>query len=891
MINRDYETIYEALKKNKLAFFIGSGFSKAECDDYPLWPEVLETLKMDLAEGNQKDPLYKETDALKIAQFHRLKFGKGTTKKTTKDAFPKVAVPGDLTKRLLNLYPHCIVTTNWDRLFDNAVNDSAYIYDVIAADYELVESESNSKIIKMHGDFEHDNYVFTEEDYLNYQDNFPLIENYVKSIISTHVVIFLGYSFNDIDLKQIFNWFQNKSTIQPAAYLVQVGANNVLRSYLKKYGITVIDVIPPEKEITNEVYKEAIDKLIANIENFEENKYSNDAFEYVLQRIRKYRSCSVVLQSQLIASLGNCKITKGYDGKNYLQFYDKLATGDYNEKRRCVYKKFVETLNDVEWQEKNKDRYLALREIFFKCDVNGVAFADALVKGCLCHVFEGENKNDDIKEFQNFCYSLNENPTSLNDKMKRVYCLYNLRDYKRAYDENKGVIESCKKEKNWKNLFIAIFNQKIISFFGRFGNGALVNKEWNLDDVFHKLPFEIQNECSDLYLFLKDGGLYTELSKAQSKLDDIKEKIDKEGSGTVFLHSEKEYDSLAFDNLVYYILGNYICIDQHKVYADICRKYLECSILSQRRNPNLSLSKNEVYAFIKSLDQNILKRLLKKEDGTFNTLTLNENDTQWLIDATFNCQKNSTSINHLDNAFFVLSLTKLEKDKYEKFLNDLMGIITYPAKYQVKFSQIAEFILCQSHFFKNNPKKYFDRLVNEILSSFADEQISVLNLQYLESGNLGYLFDKFKLSFKDDSLLNKFIAELSKYPLDEQLQYRTNILIPLYRHSDGKCKSIIKKCVHYAKEKDIAIGEFKSIITFNYLLSLQESEIKTWTKTFRQQMFKIMNEMPQDFYSYHLNRAYGLLKKLCKKDPLCKPMIKTIEKMIKINNPFIRKLK
>ncbi len=765
------------------------------------------------------------------------------------------------------------------------------MYDVIAADYELVESESNSKIIKMHGDFEHDNYVFTEEDYLNYQDNFPLIENYVKSIISTHVVIFLGYSFNDIDLKQIFNWFQNKSTIQPAAYLVQVGTNNVLRSYLKKYGITVLDVIPPDREITNDIYKEAIDKLIANIENFEENKYSNDAFEYVLQRIQKYRLYSVVLQSQLTANLGNCKIAKGADGKNYLQFYDKLLTGDINKKRRNIYKKFVETLNSEEWLEKNKDRYRSLKEIFFKCNVNGVVYADYIEKGGLCHVFEGEKKNDDIKEFQNFFYNLNDNPTDVNQKMKRVYCLYNLKDYKRAYDENKNVIELCKKEKNWKNLFIAIFNQKIISFFGRFENRALVNNEWDLDDVFHKLPFEIQNECSELYLFLKDGGLYTELSKAQSKLDDIKDKIDKERNGTIFFDSEREYDSIAFDNLVYYILGNYICIDQHKVYTDICRKYLECSILSQRRNSDLRLSKNEIYTFIKSLDQNILKKLLKKEDGTFNTLTLSENDTQWLIDATINCQKNSISFNYLDNAFFVLSLTKLERNEYENFFNNLMDIITYPAKYQIKFSQIGEFILCQSHFFKNNPKKYFDRLVNEFLSSFVDDRISPLNLEYLRNGDLGYLFDKFKLSFKNDSLLNNFIAELSKYPLNEQLQYRTNVLIPLYRHSDEKCKSIIKKCVHYAKEKDVEIGKLDSIITFNYLLNLQESEIKNWTKTFRKQMFKIMNKMPQDFYSFHLKRAYILLKRLCKKDPLCKPMMKTIEKMIKTNNPFIRDLK
>ena len=106
-----------------------------------------------------------------------------------------------LHKSLISLNPHYIITTNWDKLIDDAILHSINIFDIIVNDRELTKSVNSSKYIKMHGDFDHDNFVYTESDYLHYSENFPLIENFLKSIFSTHVTVLLGYSFNDIDLK------------------------------------------------------------------------------------------------------------------------------------------------------------------------------------------------------------------------------------------------------------------------------------------------------------------------------------------------------------------------------------------------------------------------------------------------------------------------------------------------------------------------------------------------------------------------------------------------------------------------------------------------------------------------------------------------------------------
>ena len=45
-----------------------------------------------------------------------------------------------------------------------------------------------------------------EEDYLNYSDNFKLVETLLKSIFATNTVVFIGYGLNDYNIKLILNW-------------------------------------------------------------------------------------------------------------------------------------------------------------------------------------------------------------------------------------------------------------------------------------------------------------------------------------------------------------------------------------------------------------------------------------------------------------------------------------------------------------------------------------------------------------------------------------------------------------------------------------------------------------------------------------------------------------
>lgn len=55
-------------------------------------------------------------------------------------------------------------------------------HEVVSQDEDVPTIFGDRFILKLHGDFKHNNFVLKEEDYLNYSENFKLIETLVKSI-------------------------------------------------------------------------------------------------------------------------------------------------------------------------------------------------------------------------------------------------------------------------------------------------------------------------------------------------------------------------------------------------------------------------------------------------------------------------------------------------------------------------------------------------------------------------------------------------------------------------------------------------------------------------------------------------------------------------------------
>ncbi len=76
-------------------------------------------------------------------------------------------------------------------------------------------------LLKCMESLDENNIVFKEQDYLEYSNNFPLIENYIKGVFSTDTVILLGYSLSDQNVKQIISWVNSHSKSVKPIYFIK----------------------------------------------------------------------------------------------------------------------------------------------------------------------------------------------------------------------------------------------------------------------------------------------------------------------------------------------------------------------------------------------------------------------------------------------------------------------------------------------------------------------------------------------------------------------------------------------------------------------------------------------------------------------------------------------
>lgn len=229
--------IYEAKENDQLVLFVGAGASADS--GMPLWGEAISKIakKMQLT-ANQ-------SDYLKIPQYYYNSRGKKEYTQLMRNIFryEEYLTPTELHKSLLDLNTSTIITTNYDHLIENAAEENGQFICVVSQDVDMPYRKSKKELIKMHGDFEHDNFVLKEDDYLNYSRNFKLIETYIKSIIGSKVVLFVGYSLNDPDVKHIISWVKdilNDDFQRAYLILTKSEPNHIEKEYFRNLGINII---------------------------------------------------------------------------------------------------------------------------------------------------------------------------------------------------------------------------------------------------------------------------------------------------------------------------------------------------------------------------------------------------------------------------------------------------------------------------------------------------------------------------------------------------------------------------------------------------------------------------------------------------------------------------
>jgi len=268
--------VREYHEKNKIVFFVGAGVSAVS--NIPSWSELItkmaDEIRYTFPEAENDDgsvrKIISSDEFLKVPQMFKEIKQELAYIDFVKEQLDIDADINEIHKMIMDINPYHIITTNYDELLEKAADETGRIYSVINSDSKVSLAQTQRYILKIHGDFNADRFVLKEEDYLNYEEDYKLIDTLVKSIIATNLVVFIGYGLRDYNIKLIYNWVKQvqKDTLINPIFINTGGKSSISdieRQYFAHMQVKVVDA----KELTGSEeyetqYKGVLDELFIN---------------------------------------------------------------------------------------------------------------------------------------------------------------------------------------------------------------------------------------------------------------------------------------------------------------------------------------------------------------------------------------------------------------------------------------------------------------------------------------------------------------------------------------------------------------------------------------------------------------------------------------------------
>ena len=303
-------------EKGKLVVFVGAGVS-CNVKGMPDWNGLIQNMakaigyskciscryRSETCEDNCffKNE-YSADEFLKIPQYV-YNTDKALYDQILTESISAAGADSPLSSAIFDINPAHIITTNYDQLLESSENVFCKQYQVIVRDKDLLNADKSKYIIKMHGDLSiHESIVLKEQDYLNYSQNHVLIELFIKALLTDHIVLFLGYSLNDYNIKLIISWLNYMRSQNGAlegnrkvGYIVldQPQIDVTQRAYFNCNNIGVINInkMPQVQDIPESLSNEKGKRLYSFLRviaypSLEENMFSiESAVQFMSQHV------------------------------------------------------------------------------------------------------------------------------------------------------------------------------------------------------------------------------------------------------------------------------------------------------------------------------------------------------------------------------------------------------------------------------------------------------------------------------------------------------------------------------------------------------------------------------------------------------------------------------
>lgn len=234
----------EDLVNNRCLPFIGAGFSKNA--DIPKGKKMLDWDELGkIIASNIQD--YKYTNALDAISAYSHEYSRtNLVEKLTELLIINSVKAGKAHKAFCELQFDIVCTTNFEFLLEQGYAlISKYCRPILDEDQlSIANSSEIITLLKIHGDLHHPNkLVVTEEDYDRFLAKNPMLATFLANLLITRTPLFIGYSLDDTDFRQIWQLIKDRlGSLRRQAYVLKIDCSPHEKARYERRGVKVINI-------------------------------------------------------------------------------------------------------------------------------------------------------------------------------------------------------------------------------------------------------------------------------------------------------------------------------------------------------------------------------------------------------------------------------------------------------------------------------------------------------------------------------------------------------------------------------------------------------------------------------------------------------------------------
>lgn len=268
MFNAD---LVDDLARERVVLFVGAGVSASASTvrggKIADWAGFLHQTaeKLNLSEREQVFGLLREKDYLLASEILQKSLSESWAEAVA-DEFGQKAMPSELHNAIINLQQRIILTTNFDKLLENAwelMDARATHYPILVTDldsgaFKALKDHSRRYLIKIHGTVDNANsMVFTRSEYIRSAFGNARYSLFIESLLLNYTFIFVGFSMNDPAVMSLMEMYALRYPTARPHYIFspQPVADNIIEinKRLRKLSYILYNPADGHKELTGKL--------------------------------------------------------------------------------------------------------------------------------------------------------------------------------------------------------------------------------------------------------------------------------------------------------------------------------------------------------------------------------------------------------------------------------------------------------------------------------------------------------------------------------------------------------------------------------------------------------------------------------------------------------------